>query len=137
MLSLEKHVLRVAGFRIDKLVAQVMRELDIRYPVEVFFDERRTAYASATRPLGQAEVHLPTWKTIKRLMPELTDREVKAKQISQVCEELVHLRAHETDHVKKVVNPTIRCMLKHIPKRDQRSLFIREKIETLRSADGR
>ena len=128
-------MLDIAGFRIDKLVAEVMRELDIRYPVEVYFDEHRTAYASATRPFGQAEVHLPTRQTIKRHMPWLTPREIQAKQIAEVCEELQHLRVHETEHPKKVTGPTIRCIIRHVPKRDLRSASMKDKIAVLKEAD--
>ena len=66
-------------------------------------------------------------------MPELSARDVEAKQVSQVCEELGHLKAHETSHNKRVVDPTIRCMIRHIPKRSLRSSFIQDKMEALKS----
>lgn len=86
--TIPKNSCKLAGFPIDSLVLAVVDELRIQRPVEVHFDQKTTPQAELNRfPYGPLEIHLPTRRTIKRLMPELSEREVTAKMVSQVAEE--------------------------------------------------
>ena len=134
--SLEKVVMKAAGFRIDKVVEGMMKDLRITYPVKVFFDQP-DEMAMAERPFGVAEVHLPTRAMIKRKMPDLSEEEITAKQISEVAEELTHLQKMETCHDNPrfpVVPTTIRLMKKHMTKRQWNSRYIQgEKLTALKA----
>ena len=126
-LSLRAYTEKVAGFPIEETIASMMEETGIRYPVDVYFDATE-ARASAVRPLGQAEIHLPTRAVIKRKMPELSEDAITAKMQSQVAEELCHLGAHETCHNKKVTSCTIGLMKKHLTKKQLADSYIKDKI---------
>jgi hypothetical protein len=134
--SLPKGVRRKAGFPLDAVVLAMVDELRIQTPVEVRFGGLDDPpQAMLTRfPGGPLEIRLPTRKTIRRLMPELTEREVTAKMVSQVAEEACHYAKHETCHNKRVVGCTLRLMRRHIPKRDLKTPYIREKVAILRAS---
>ncbi len=126
---------RLAGYPVSALVEQVRRELGIKYPVRIVFNKRE-ARAAATRPYGRiGSIHLQTASTLRRKMPELSKEERKAKVASQVCEELAgHLANREVCHTKRVVGSTLKCMNRHLTKRQLRTPLIQQKIQVLKAA---
>lgn len=147
MTSVEHYTMKVAGFRVDKVVASMMEDLHMD-EVTVKFD-RRDEMAMFTRDLGEAVIHLPTRKLIKRRMPELSEDEVTAKIVSQAAEELCHDHQEETCHDNPHPNPkmtprttvvscSIRLMRKHLTKKQLASDYIKnEKLAVLREARRR
>ena len=130
---------RVAGFAVDALAFEMVDELRIHTPVEIAFDGLEDPpQAELTRfPRGPLQIRLASRKTIRRHMPELSEREVSGKIVAQLAEELCHFGGgrggnHETCHNKRVVGCTLKLMRKHISERDLRLPYLKEKQAVLR-----